>query len=126
MKKNVVIINDKIGTIALGFSRSGYEVSAMCIDYSDKNAVKICRDNWGDQARIVNWNDCVGLNINVDFIAGIIPASRVSKTNRITVNESAIHSFSMIIDLLYNKRPKYFLFQYSFCGSCSKPRTQNI
>ena len=39
MKKRVVIINDDLGTMALGFSKAGYDISAICIGQNDKNAI---------------------------------------------------------------------------------------
>jgi len=36
MKKRVVIINDDLGTMALGFSKAGYDVSAIYVTQADK------------------------------------------------------------------------------------------
>ena len=39
MKKRVVIINDDLGTMALGFSKAGYDISAICVTQADKNTI---------------------------------------------------------------------------------------
>lgn len=54
MKKRVVIINDELGTMALGFAKAGYDISAICIGQNDKNAIKELKTNWGNTVRIVD------------------------------------------------------------------------
>ena len=51
MKKRVAIINDDLGTMALGFSKAGYDVSAICVAQADKNSIRVLQENWGDVVR---------------------------------------------------------------------------
>lgn len=71
MEKKVAIINDELGTIALGFSRSGYEISAMYVD--NENAVHVCQKNWENPVYLVDWDNFSLENfVSADFIAGKI------------------------------------------------------
>jgi len=47
MKKRVVILNDELGTMALGFSKAGYDIGAIYIDFSDVNNYRVCEKELG-------------------------------------------------------------------------------
>ena len=57
MRKNVVIINDDLGTMALGFSKAGYDISTIYVDWKDKKSVQSCKENWGKTTNILDLND---------------------------------------------------------------------
>lgn len=46
-EKSVAIINDDLGTMALGFSKAGYDISAIFVDSLDKRNYDVIRENWG-------------------------------------------------------------------------------
>ena len=76
MKKRVAIINDDLGTMALGFSKAGYDVSAICVAQADKNSIRVLQENWGDVVRVTdldafNYQEAV-TDLDVDFVAGRI------------------------------------------------------
>lgn len=79
MKKRVVILNDELGTMALGFSKAGYDIGAIYIDFSDVNNYRVCEKNWGTIIRDISAlgsNDDSGrLPTDIDCIAGRIHAS---------------------------------------------------
>lgn len=79
MKKRVVILNDELGTMALGFSKAGYDISAIYIDFSDVNNYRVCEKNWGtiirDISVIGNNDNSSRLPTDVDCVAGRIHAS---------------------------------------------------
>lgn len=52
--KNVVIINDILGSMALGFSKAGYDVRALYIDFKDTENRTICMKNWGEAVKPLN------------------------------------------------------------------------
>ena len=64
MKKSVVILNDELGTMALGFSRAGYDIGAIYIDFLDSMNLSVCEKNWGTIIRDISLigtkdNECV-------------------------------------------------------------------
>lgn len=110
--KKAIIINDELGTIALGFSKSGYEIGAIYIDYLQKNAVNICKSNWGDLVYTVNWNDCLASDfIDADFIAGKIPVCNFSVDGNRKRRANANNCILKIVELLKVKQPSLFFFQ---------------
>lgn len=76
MKKSVVIINDELGTMALGFSKAGYSVSAIYLNLPNRNSVQIYTDNWKDTIDIIDMKTFDNYEIesgsDVDFLAGRI------------------------------------------------------
>lgn len=113
MEKKAAIINDELGTIALGFSRSGYEISAIYIERADQNALSVCEKNWGNQVYSVDWDDFSLADFaDVDFIAGKMrfPAFATA-ANRDTGKVD--NNILKIAELLNIKRPRVFLFQYN-------------
>lgn len=50
MGKSIVTINDKLGTIALGFSRAGFDVKAIYNTDISKEHRDILKENWGNIA----------------------------------------------------------------------------
>lgn len=113
MEKKVAIINDELGTIALGFSRSGYEISAIYIDNEKENAVKVCQKNWGNQVYPVDWDNFLFANfVDADFIAGGI-RFQVFGTVANKKTRKGEDGILKILELLKIKRPRAFLFKYS-------------
>lgn len=74
MKKSVAIINDELGTMSLGFSRAGYDISGIYVDFLDKNNSRVCKANWGDIVKDVNSEAVIDQDMpvlsNVECIAG--------------------------------------------------------
>lgn len=117
MKRNVITINDNLGTIALGFSKAGYDVRAIYINFSDKISYTVCGDNWGAIVRDNNWddvcdNDELDLS-NIDCLAGRLRISSISRAgckdrSIICQNERELRA---IIDILEGIHPRCFLLQ---------------
>lgn len=113
MKKKAAIINDELGTIALGFSISGYEISAIYIEHANQNAVSVCEKNWGNRVYPVDWdNFSLSDFVDVDFIAGKIrfPVFAMAANRKTGKAEDDIQK---IVGLLSIKRPRVFLFQFN-------------
>ena len=74
MRKTVTVINDELGTIALGFARAGYEIETIYLDASVANAVQICVENWAENAKIASIEELDEEKehriLNTDCIAG--------------------------------------------------------
>lgn len=122
MKKRVVIINDDLGTMALGFSKAGYDISAICVTQADKNSIRVLEDNWGDVVRAVNFDAFnfqeVVTDLEVDFVAGKIGFRfSVASKQREPINENG--AALQAVRLLEEVRPKCFLFQ------CNKINASN-
>lgn len=123
MKKRVVIINDELGTMALGFSKAGYDVSAICAVQADKNSIRVLEDNWGDVVRVVgldafNYQE-MAIDSEVDFVAGrIVFEFSDAERQREYINEN--RTALQAVRLLKEVRPKYFLFQ------CNKMNDSNL
>lgn len=118
MEKKVAIINDELGTVALGFSRAGYEISAMYVD--NENAVHVCQKNWENPVYLVEWdNFSLADFVSADFIAGkiLFPLFGMDENKKIRKNEEVILK---IIELLKMKQPRAFLFKYSKISSGNK------
>lgn len=47
--------NDELGTMALEFSKAGYDVSAICVVQADKNSIRVLQENWGDVVRVTDY-----------------------------------------------------------------------
>lgn len=116
MKKRVVIINDELGTMALGFSKAGYDISAICIGPNDKNAIQVLKENWGNTARIVDtefyteYGAMAGLD--VECVAGrILFGVSADGSGRTFSNKN--NALLQAVRLLEEKKPKCFLFQCS-------------
>lgn len=67
MKKTVVIINDDLGTMALGFSKAGYDISAIYVTQADKNPIRVLEDNWGNVVRHINVDDFNKQKLSIDL-----------------------------------------------------------
>lgn len=122
MKKRVVIINDDLGTMALGFSKAGYDVSAICVTQADKNSIRVLEDNWGDGVRAVNFDAFnyqeVVTDLDVDFVAGKIAFGfSVAGKQKEPINENG--AALQAVRFLKEIRPKFFLFQ------CNKYNNDN-
>ena len=114
MKKRVVIINDDLGTMALGFSKAGYDVSAICVTQADKNSIRVLEDNWGEVVRVVNYDDFnyqeLATDLDVDFVAGKIAFGfSVAGKQRESIYEN--RTALQVVRLLKQTRPKFFLCQ---------------
>lgn len=115
MRKNVVIINDELGTMALGFSKAGYDISAIYVDWSDEKSVQICKENWKNTTYILDLN-CLDnketeIDEDVSFIAGKISFGTFSVVNKMREDIREDITVLQTLRLMREKRPKYFLFQ---------------
>lgn len=91
MKRSVITINDNLGTIALGFSKAGYDVRAIYVDSSDNMCSTVCADNWGTIVRDDNWEGMCGNDVgelsNIDCLAGRLRIGSISRVGR---NKTAV------------------------------------
>ncbi|MBR6642123.1 MAG: DNA cytosine methyltransferase [Lachnospiraceae bacterium] len=114
MKKRVVIINDELGTMALGFSKAGYDISAICIGQNDKNAIHALKENWGNVVRVVDtdvntYGDAM-TDLDVECIAGrILFEFSTAGSGRKSGDKN--NFLLQAVRLLEEKKPKCFLFQ---------------
>lgn len=115
MKKSVVIINDELGTMALGFSKAGYSISAIYLNLPNRNSVQIYTDNWKDTIDILDLKTFDNYEIesgsDVDFLAGRIIFHNFSAAGSRRKDKNENRTVAQIISFLHEKRPKYFLFQ---------------
>lgn len=120
MEKTVAVINDELGTIALGFSKAGYEVKALYLDSSDKNAINICKKNWGEKICIVDlMKYSVSNIIDAEMIAGKINIINFSVAGKSRIEEINKHAIR-VLELLKVKRPQAFLFHVNRINNNSK------
>lgn len=118
MDKKVVIMNDDLGTIALGFSKAGYEVGAIYVDQNEKNSISVYQKNWNEQIFSVDWNAYpVSEMVSADFYAGKIQLPWLSRTDIGREQESVNYNIIKIIEILHIKRPSAFLFQFNNLNS---------
>lgn len=124
MNKKVAILNDELGTIALGFSKAGYDISAIYVDSANANSAQICTANWGDVVRSINIDafesEDTSVSVDVDFIAGRIYFVNFSVASGKNKNFLEDRNVSHIIRLLQEKRPPFFLFQ------CNRINDKNL
>ena len=115
MKKRAVIINDELGTVALGFSKAGYDISAIYVDSSNTNSIRICEENWGDTVIAADieafGSSKAAMNSDVDFLAGRILFNSFHVLRERAEAKCENRMVSQAVCLLKEKRPKYFLFQ---------------
>lgn len=117
MKRSVITINDNLGTIALGFSKAGYDVRAIYVDSSDNMCSTVCADNWGTIVRNDNWegvcsNDGLDLS-NIDCLAGRLRSGSISRVGR---KDNSImcqyeREYVAVRNLLKEIHPRCFLLQ---------------
>ncbi|SHK99066.1 DNA cytosine methyltransferase [Hespellia stercorisuis] len=113
MDKKVVILNDDLGTIALGFSRAGYGIKAIYIDEKEKGSIKVYKDNWNEQIFEVNWSEYrISDMEDADIYAGkirFVGFSSAGRGNRKVENIS--QDVVKALEILNFKRPKEFMFR---------------
>lgn len=115
MKKNVVIINDQLGTMALGFSKAGYDIKAIYIDMSEINNSRVCRENWGDIVRELNsekfFHQDMSSFWDIECIAGRVIFNSFSVIGNSPNYVDKKNSISQIQYMIKETRPKCFLLQ---------------
>ena len=126
MQKNVITINDELGTIALGFSKAGYNVEAVCFEFQNKVDC-ICEENWGalvknsgnsefvdyiEKETVVNSIDCIAGRIKLDDYS-IIGKEQFEKGEK---------NLSQIIYMIEKLQPRCFILQ---CNRLQYNRLQN-
>lgn len=114
MKKRVVILNDELGTMALGFSKAGYDISAIYIDFSDVNNYRVCEKNWGtiirDISVIGNNDNSSRLPTDVDCVAGRIHAS-FSIAGKMQNGMEGMNPYRQLEDAIQEVRPRCIIVQ---------------
>lgn len=110
--KNVVIINDILGSMALGFSKAGYDVRALYIDFKDTENRKICMKNWGEAVKPLN-EETTYEQIETDMKDLDCLAGRIYFGNsRRTLNSNNnLHGLMTIHHIMSIASPKCFVFQ---------------
>lgn len=114
MQKSVVVVNDELGTIALGFSKAGYAVESIYVEYADKQNYTVCFENWGDLVKKYGDDDYIeelsGYS-NIDCVAGRLKF--IEDTN--VIKKRQVHESNVTIDkilkIISENRPKSFIFQ---------------
>ena len=114
MKKRVVILNDELGTMALGFSKAGYDIGAIYIDFSDVNNYRVCEKNWGTIIRDISAlgsNDDSGrLPTDIDCIAGRIHAS-FSIAGKLQNDMEEMNPYRQLEGVIQEVRPRCIIVQ---------------
>lgn len=114
MKKSVVVLNDDLGTIALGFSKAGYDVRTIYFNHLEANDSSVCRDNWGDivrEERLDYFIQEMSSLSNIECLAGKIIFRGFTTVGRKKncINEN--HSISQIEYIIKRTQPKCFIFR---------------
>lgn len=114
MKKSVVILNDELGTMSLGFSKAGYDIRAIYLDFKDTYNCSVCENNWRPIIRDIS-NICAndiekGVFTGIDCLAGRIyfPFSSARKRED-GIDE--VYSYKQIEYVIQAVRPKCLLVQ---------------
>ena len=114
MKKRVVILNDELGTMALGFSKARYDIGAIYIDFSDVNNYRVCEKNWGTIIRDISAlgsNDDSGrLPTDIDCIAGRIHAS-FSIAGKLQNDMEEMNPYRQLEGVIQEVRPRCIIVQ---------------
>lgn len=101
--------------MALGFSKAGYDISAIYIDFSDVHNRNVCATNWGevvqDISLIGNQNKGNPLFENIDCIAGKIHNQHFSVAGLGRHNIDRINPFLQIGSVIQEVRPMSILLQ---------------
>ena len=120
MRRTVTVINDELGTIALGFSRAGYEVSDVYLDTGNKDSVQIWMKNWGDTTKIIPMDEVVqeGDNKRTKYKYTNCVAAKIkfSTRNRYGTDRSDLIDESvqqLVLKMIKDVRPESFLFHYN-------------
>lgn len=114
MKKSVVILNDELGTMSLGFSKAGYDIRAIYIDFKDTYNCSVCENNWRPIIRDIS-NICAndiekGVFTGIDCLAGRIYFSFSSARKR-EDGIDEVYSYKQIEYVIQAVRPKCLLVQ---------------
>lgn len=126
MRKSVTVINDELGTIALGFSRAGYEIEAIYLDTSDANSVQVCVKNWEGTARITAIEDLEEERdreyryVSRECIAGrlFFPAREEQTTTADQTAHDRLHQ--QVLEVTRSVRPGTLLFHCNKIGFQNK------
>ena len=122
MKKKVIVLNDELGTMALGFSKAGYDIDSIYIDSSDYINYRVCENNWGfivkDILEIDNWGK--ELPIDIDCIAGKVRISMSIGKDR----ENEINPYMSILYAMQKTTPKCIMVLSSVRGLGNKQYTE--
>ena len=117
MRKTVTVINDELGTIALGFARAGYEIETIYLDASVANAVQICVENWAENAKIASIEELDEEKehriLNTDCIAGklFFPTEKTRYGRRDTEqNRISLEMIRQSLRMIQKIRPEKLLF----------------
>ena len=108
--KNVIVIDDKLGTMALGFSKAGYDVKGIYVEREDKLNYEICKENWGEIVK--GYDKEFGYEINrdieIDYIAGNLDLKEKQKKKYRGETRK-----TTILDAINEIHPKSFLLKCS-------------
>ena len=120
MKKSVAIINDELGTMALGFSKAGYDVTTILNDYRNKNSNSVCKENWGDIAREYDPFDYsqhkLDIPSGIDCLAIRIKYKGFSIAGTKHRSEKDSMYLSKVLSTIESVNPKCFVLQCT-CGN---------
>ena len=116
MQKSVITFNDELGTLALGFSKAGYDVKAICLENEDKENYIVCKENWGNIVKYVeyekDWQELSDYR-GIDCLAGRIKFRKEYSCNGGNNHCQVTDLFRSIEDI----RPKSFVMQ---CNGLNK------
>lgn len=116
MDKRVALVNDKLGTMALGFNRAGYEIEAMYFTGEAEKDGNYCIKNWGDVVKKGNLGELFyqdkSMLKGIDCIAGSV-ISAFSTTGKKKDMQRNGNTLAMEVQTLIEQaRPKSFLLRY--------------
>lgn len=112
MENKVVILNDEIGTMTLGFLKMGFNVVSTYV--TEKRTEEICKRNFGENVILSNIIDIDENELpDVQVIAGKLRGRSFYPTGKIKTEESNNDYFYKYQDIIYAKRPKFFVFESS-------------
>lgn len=112
MENKVVILNDELGNMTLGFLKMGFNVVSTYV--TEKRAEEICKRNFGENVILSNITD---INENelpdVQVIAGKFMVRFFSLAGKRKTEERCNYYLYKYRDIIYAKRPNFFVFESS-------------
>ncbi len=110
MENNVVVLNDELGTMTLGFLKMGFNVVSTYV--TEKRTEEICKHNFGENVILSN---IIDINENelpdVQVIVGKLMIRNFSIAVKSKKEERDNGYFQKYRDIIYAKKPKFFVFE---------------
>lgn len=112
MENNVIVLNDELGTMTLGFLKMGFNVVSTYV--TEKRTEGICKRNFGENVILSNIIDIHEDELpDVQVIAGKLMIRAFSPARKIKIEERDNYYLYKYRDIIYAKRPNFFVLECS-------------